>query len=323
MSQLSFEEYANCVMDCFTSSPPFSINRIGGSDTNAVVDWYVNVLGGKKSRDEHYSQFTHQCAYLNGFFSTSRNRLTSEYEAYLSYIHSAYMSAEYITLCNWQWLRLFYPDELADPRYRQVPLSSLNDYIEYSEIIDISNKTTGPYTFFESIVRCESSFLRVMSKAMQGKSVLIVNPFRDLFVQNKANINHLFKNFSYGDINFQFYEPPVTYPGAPTTAYLHGDWFDVMYEVAKEIASLNADLILLSCGSYASPLCCILERRYKQSAVYVGGILQLYFGVIGGRWKDESRYADQLDISRFIEPRDFKGLRTRLLASAEPYNAYF
>ena len=46
------------------------------------------------------------------------------------------------------------------------------------------------------------------------------------------------------------------------------------------------DIALCSCGGYGNPL---LTKIYEmgKSAIYVGGVLQMYFGVLGKRWIKE------------------------------------
>jgi hypothetical protein len=46
------------------------------------------------------------------------------------------------------------------------------------------------------------------------------------------------------------------------------------------------DVALCSCGGYANPVCYYLYTIGK-SAIYVGGVLQMYFGIYGNRWMKE------------------------------------
>jgi len=41
---------------------------------------------------------------------------------------------------------------------------------------------------------------------------------------------------------------------------------------------------LASCGGYGMPICDFLVQELGVSAIYVGGALQLFFGVMGSRW---------------------------------------
>jgi hypothetical protein len=46
------------------------------------------------------------------------------------------------------------------------------------------------------------------------------------------------------------------------------------------------DIALCSCGGYGNPVVGFIHSIGK-SAIYVGGVLQMYFGVLGGRWEHE------------------------------------
>jgi hypothetical protein len=54
--------------------------------------------------------------------------------------------------------------------------------------------------------------------------------------------------------------------------------------MCDDIQKLDFDIALLSCGGYGMPLCNFIKNNLKKSAIYVGGGLQLLFGVIGQRW---------------------------------------
>ena len=46
---------------------------------------------------------------------------------------------------------------------------------------------------------------------------------------------------------------------------------------------LEYDVALVSCGGYGNLVCDAIYQQGK-SAIYVGGVLQMYFGILGNRW---------------------------------------
>jgi hypothetical protein len=54
------------------------------------------------------------------------------------------------------------------------------------------------------------------------------------------------------------------------------------------------DVALVSCGGYGNLVCNYIFDSGK-SAIYVGGVLQMYFGILGGRWLQ-----DEPDIIRLF-----------------------
>ena len=74
---------------------------------------------------------------------------------------------------------------------------------------------------------------------------------------------------------------PITYAGLPAEFYPGVDWFSTVKQLQKEISRIDFDIALLSCGSYAMPLGVHVARQLERKAIYVGGVLQLYFGIMG------------------------------------------
>ena len=76
---------------------------------------------------------------------------------------------------------------------------------------------------------------------------------------------------------------PVTYRGRAA----QGNWTRSLEELEKRVAAYQFDVALLSCGSYGLPLGHYITHGLGATAIYVGGALQLFFGLRGLRWKRE------------------------------------
>ena len=76
---------------------------------------------------------------------------------------------------------------------------------------------------------------------------------------------------------------PVTYRGRAA----RGNWTRSLEELEKRVAAYQFDVALLSCGSYGLPLGHYITHVLGATAIYVGGALQLFFGLRGLRWKRE------------------------------------
>lgn len=120
-----------------------------------------------------------------------------------------------------------------------------------------------------------------------GKRILIVSPFVESFRRNLNNA----KTACFGpdvkvwhdDQRFVFYKAFNCLVGNRP----HRWWKETLVRMQVDIARMmdQFDVALLSCGGYGLPLASWLHERGK-SAVYVGGALQLLFGVTGKRWDD-------------------------------------
>jgi len=133
---------------------------------------------------------------------------------------------------------------------------------------------------------CSMENYEPWSRRLIGKKVLIINPFVESFKKQKKNNFHIFKDpikriFSE-DQEFIFYKSYQTAAGN----MLHDSWLTTYLNMCKDIQELDFDIALLGCGGYGLPLCDFIHTKLGKSAIYVGGGLQLMFGVMGKRWEN-------------------------------------
>ena len=115
------------------------------------------------------------------------------------------------------------------------------------------------------------------------KKVLIVSPFIESF---KKQVNAGFKINKTNPIflegqEFVFYKSYNTLAGNE----IHEDCLKTLELMINDISKINFDIALLSCGSYGPILCNFIKQKLNKSAIYMGGGLQLLFGVKGKRWE--------------------------------------
>jgi hypothetical protein len=54
--------------------------------------------------------------------------------------------------------------------------------------------------------------------------------------------------------------------------------------MCNDISKIDFDVALLAAGGYGMPLCGFIKQQLNKGAIYVGGCLQLFFGIKGRRW---------------------------------------
>jgi hypothetical protein len=118
--------------------------------------------------------------------------------------------------------------------------------------------------------------------ALKGKRILVVHPFSDILSKQTRNFSSLFPNLSwFEDCTFQFLAPPLTLAGN------HGGWpWDEHLEpFLKRISAIpEFDIALVAAGGYGMLISDYIFTACRKSVMYIGGALQLFFGVIGKRW---------------------------------------
>ena len=131
---------------------------------------------------------------------------------------------------------------------------------------------------------CIDEDIKPWTLELKNKKVLIINPFIDSFQKQLSNNFQMFKDKPLFDKNQEF----VFYKSYNTSAgnYLHSSWVETFELMKKDISKLDFDIALLGCGGYGLPLCNFIKMEMNKSAIYIGGGLQLLFGVKGKRWKN-------------------------------------
>ena len=117
----------------------------------------------------------------------------------------------------------------------------------------------------------------------------------------------MFKDNNIGDLflpnqEFVFYKSFNTLAGN----HIHNNWIETFNIMCQDIEKLDFDIALVSCGGYGLPLCNFMKTIMNKSAIYVGGGLQLLFGVIGNRWLSNQTILKIINENqtKFIRPSD-------------------
>lgn len=116
--------------------------------------------------------------------------------------------------------------------------------------------------------------------ALRGKRLLIISPFEESL---RVQINKREKIYGidlFPDCEFVFAKPPQTQGGCKSREFQHelADFVEKLRKIKDTF-----DVALCSCGGYGNLVCAALHDMNK-SAIYVGGVLQMYFGIYGERW---------------------------------------
>lgn len=120
------------------------------------------------------------------------------------------------------------------------------------------------------------------TSVLEGKKVLIINPFmKSIEHQYAAKREILFDNKCYlPEFDLKTYKP-VQIVSDNNNEFK--TWWDALLFMKSEIEKIDFDIALVACGAFGHPLCAHIKRM-GEKAVYMGGELQLMFGVYGNRW---------------------------------------
>jgi hypothetical protein len=119
--------------------------------------------------------------------------------------------------------------------------------------------------------------------SLKGKRILIVSAFVESIEKKIDQLPNIYGVDLFPDCSFVFLKPPQTQGRNSSRSFKEelGLFASRIIEIRDTF-----DVALVSCGGYGNPLMSILHEN-EISAIYVGGVLQMYFGVYGARWLRE------------------------------------
>lgn len=140
-----------------------------------------------------------------------------------------------------------------------------------------------------------SENIKPWSHYLQGKKILIISPFvESIKSQNETNFQ-LFsddRRIFLDDQEFVYYKAYNTSAGN----HAHDNWGETFDIMCDEISKLDFDVALLGCGGYGLPLCRYIKKSLNKSVIYIGGGLQMVFGVMGKRWEQSEYWKKMIQI---------------------------
>ena len=121
--------------------------------------------------------------------------------------------------------------------------------------------------------------------ALKGKRVLIISPFETSILEKIPNMSKIYQkdgqDFNiFPDCTITTIKPPQTQADEVSREFDQElDDFYMRLDAIKD----TYDVALISAGGYGNLICNHIFESGK-SAIYVGGVLQMYFGILGNQW---------------------------------------
>jgi tetratricopeptide (TPR) repeat protein len=150
-------------------------------------------------------------------------------------------------------------------------------------------------------------WLGLLEKLLKNFKILFISSFSESININKYEINkiHNYK-YNFNIDNILEIQAPFTLAGEPQKS-----WMTERDNLLFKINKIEFDIAFVSCGGYGHSVCLEVFNKNK-SAIYVGGFLQTFFGIIGNRWSSDREF-----VRKFMNPS-----WTKPLASEIPLNSH-
>lgn len=125
------------------------------------------------------------------------------------------------------------------------------------------------------------------TRALEGKRVTIVSPFRSSIMTQWKKREKLFEVETVPDCKLQVVQAPQTQCEVDTKGQ---DWYDNLQVLINNVHATEPEVVIIGAGAYGLPIGADAARRGATSIV-MGGSTQLLFGLIGNRWLPDPNYA--------------------------------
>lgn len=253
-SILNLKESNNFIIERIKSNKPFIISRIGSVESRITKYYLLN-----KEIDTNQLNTLSNNA---GIYDTTNNN-DSIKEFCILYSNAIKKSC---ALAYWD---SFLKEEQSY-------------FVDEYKLTKINTEVLEPFYIINENIKPWSNWLL-------DKTILIIHPFVESFKIQLKNNFKFFKNEN--EYIFHPKQKLIFYKSFNTAAgnHIHKTWFETYKIMCKDISKLNFDIALLGCGGYGHPLCYYIFKDLNKSAIYVGGGLQLIFGVMGKRWETNDK----------------------------------
>lgn len=141
------------------------------------------------------------------------------------------------------------------------------------------------------------------SSLLKGRKVLVVHPFVETIEsQYRRHQKQIFRD---PEVLPEF--ELKTIKAVQSIAGVNSGfttWFEAYESMCHQIDSVEFDIALIGAGAYGLPLGAHVKRLGK-SAIHLGGVTQMFFGIIGKRWECEyTNIFQSLVNSYWVRPSD-------------------
>lgn len=272
----TIKESNNEIINFIKNNKPFSICRLGiGPETVITFEYLIT-----QEINQKYLHPIYKSLYNAGIYS--KNKDISEIKLFIQSYDNAIKNCDLLASFTFNSGNIINIQNFFSNKYnlQQIHSRSLEPFYQVQEGIK-------PWTHY-----------------LLGKKVLIINPFVESFKKQLKNGFTIFKDTDKQIFlekqEFLFYKSFQTIAGN----HLHDNWIETFTIMCKDIEKLDFDIALLACGGYGLPLCNYIKTKLNKSAIYIGGGLQLLFGVMGKRWEKNEMWEEIIkkNNTQFVHP---------------------
>lgn len=266
MDRLNKEESNNIIKEYISNKNPFILCRMDLT-TIRWIDWYIRggICDKMHSENTSIESKTLEQIWIEHGFD--KFALHFFLQSYIKSLKSADLQV------HWD---------------KFLPLEQANIFDNYSKgSIKIDSESLCPYLHTD-----------FWTQALKGKKVLIIHMFEETIKEQYKKRALIWKDEKLPEFELITYKPIWT--GSGNSAFVEN--FTKMY---NEISKIDFDITIICNAFYGIPLLRLIKENLNKSAIYMGGELQILFGIKGARW-DGQEQVNKFYNEHWIYPIDEK-----------------
>lgn len=127
----------------------------------------------------------------------------------------------------------------------------------------------------------------ILDKVFSNKKILLILAFENTFAEQKSKLNKIFPKSIFGNAQFYCYKPPQQFCGNNDGKSWLVHYEKMKIDISNISKEFNFDICLASCGGFGMPISDYIYSDLNKSVIYMGGILQVMFGIKCKRYDNE------------------------------------
>jgi hypothetical protein len=152
----------------------------------------------------------------------------------------------------------------------------------------------------------------IWTQALAGKNVLVVSSFSETIAMQFMHRKDLHQQTVLPEFSLHTCAPPST-NGAIFWKGNYSKNLDKFIKLINKSSVENSiDIALISAGAYGLPIMASLKSQ-GISSIYMGGSLQLLFGIMGNRWRRIEAIQSLITPSWVMAPKENRPFGYRLI----------
>lgn len=267
------EKLSNYITQKLEKNENFIIPRIAGVENNLA--YYGYLIRNNRITEKHkFNQ-------IISLFQTMKNNAGIQFNNIMDLVHYSILYLDAFESCE-----LYAGWDKQGNVYKYIQQS--HNFIERT-----FNKKDNIWSFTYDIFHY--IHLNPWTQSLKGKRILIISSFIES-IKEKIDIRkEIYGVELFPECEFVFLKPPQTNGSNPSQPFMKEleNFCQKIFEVKDDF-----DVALVSCGGYGNLVCNEIFKMGK-SAIYIGGVLQMYFGIYGNRWLRERKDVIRLYLNQY------------------------